>query len=110
MINWQPFVTSAANMLKDEPGATPSDVASDVFRPSPDEEVREMLTAMRNSDPDLDGIIAATAAQEGVDPDALADFFYSGLDATEEYMDEDDEDEPLSYLDDDSAEDEDDDK
>lgn len=74
------------------------EIASNVFRPSDDATVRAMRDDFTGDEPEYLAALKKHAADMGLDEDELNDAFALGLDATEEYMnDEDQEDEDESF-------------
>lgn len=102
-LKWDHFVELVAMALQDDINVDGWELASDVFRPSPDEEVK----ALRNDPSGVPRqVIEKYAMQYGLDSDDLQDAFDKALDASEEYMtDEDEEEKEYSQEDVDAAQD-----
>lgn len=95
--DWDYFVHILAMKMED-PDTDTWDLASEVFRPSPDEEVRAMRNIAHENLPELRAAVQKEATSSGHDFDMLMQTFLETLDSTEEYM-TDEEDEETSVVD-----------
>jgi hypothetical protein len=85
------FIEWTAEYISEADGEVEaSDIAMEVFRPSDDETVRELRDSASQDDPAVVAAVEKYSEEYGVDPEYLTDMFFEALNATDEYMDDDD--------------------